>query len=215
MPQVVLHVNGYYDWEPVPKDVTVTDEDIEAMRVKQGQDGSWLMKVEKTENADSLTTISVAEDELFVTIVGEMTRGDKQPLTRLQALHRYIARHHLDHNTHQDWIDEVEVDDSGPDEAGLRAYIDTHVKAGNIKERDVERLVAKYMEPSTATHHVDHLHNMFEVSSETVQANQAKRADLGAEKELAHEAHVTAIQTAAEESSKAAQAKKAKKGARQ
>lgn len=228
--QVVLHVNGYYDWEPIPSDVKVTDEDIEAMRVKPGQNGEWLMKVEKSEEVRTQTLITIPEEELFVALVAEMTRGDKQPLTRAQAAFRYVARFHLDHNTHPDWIDEVEVHadplttvasaagdaelEANSYEAKLRAYLATHVAAGNLQERDVNRLVKKYFEVSAQKDMVDHFHAMFEVPEEKISWRRETRA---ARKEAAiatHQKHLTELAAAAVEASKATQARrKNKKGA--
>lgn len=227
---VVLHVTGYFDWEPVPADVEVTDEDIEAMRVKQGQSGQWLMKVEKTEDVRTHTSIGIPESELFVAVVAEMTRGDKQPLSRLQAVYRYISRFHLDHNTHPDWIDEVEVDtdpvttiaEAGGDaalaaqsiEGQLRAYLAEHVAAGNIQTRDVERLVKKYLEPSTSSDLVDHLHEVFGVTPDKIAKRRETRAARKAAAAEAQAKHLADIQAAADATSKVALARrKNKKGA--
>ena len=207
---VVLHVNGYYDWEPVPSDTEVTDEDVEAMRVKPSQNGGWLMKVEKDTDVETSTTVVIPEIELISMIIQEMCRGDRTALTRVQAAHRYLSRYHLDHNTHKKWIQEIEVSDDGGDEELLRSELDKQVKAGNISEHDVEELVEAYNEPSEDKDHVDHMHKTFGIKDAKIEKNQARREERAKAFAQIREHHAKTVADAAEK----ANAKKTKKGVR-
>jgi hypothetical protein len=202
--QVVMHVNAYYEWEPVPDDVTVTQDDIDARRVKPAQNGKWLMKVEK--DGPTYSTFNVPEDDLHQTLVNEMARGAKQPMTREQLAHRFVTLHQLHHEAHPSAVQEVEVHDDGPDEAGLRALLDTHVKCKNIRAADVERLVAKYLEPSSADSHVAFFHQAYGVTPERIAAEQTRRKSQTDAHAAAHAAHLTNL---ADVAAKAAAAKTA------
>lgn len=156
---VTIHVSSYYDWEPVPADVVVTDSDIKSGRVKPSGGGGWLMRV--TKKGDTQTTVALPEEEVINAIIGEMTRGDKTHLTRAQAVSRYLSRHVLHHHAHRNWFKHIEVDGDQPDEALFLAMLAPHIAAGNIEEEDVESLTAAYMTPATNEDHCRHLHQHF------------------------------------------------------
>lgn len=168
---ITVHVSGYYDWEPVPADTKVTEADIKAQRVKPAANGGYSMRVSK--KGDTHTTISLPESQVVAAIIDEMTRGDKKAMTRSEAVARYLSRHVMHHHAHKKWMEEVEVSDSGPDEALFRAELQRHVDAGNIDVLDVDSLVAAYLTPATSDSHSDHLHDHFGI--EGAAAFKAKR----------------------------------------
>lgn len=175
---ITVHVNGYYDWEPVPADVLTTTPDfkkaIDQQRVKPGSNGQWLMRV--TKKAVTHTDVALPEGQLIAMVIQEMCRGDRQPLTRLQCAARYLSRHVMDHHAHKSWFEEFEVNDDGPDQAMFTARIGEHVACGNISEDDVPALLAAYLTPIAPGEHVTHFHSHFGVKPEAIAKSAARRA---------------------------------------
>lgn len=204
---VVVHCKGYYDWVPVPPEVDTESADfkkaLKQMRAKPANGGGFTMRVTVTdvgdvENGD--LTMTISEAQLIEVDINEMTRGDKQPMTRSQMLTRYLTRHIMQHHFHPNWAQEVEVHDDGPSEELFREKIGLHVRAGNIEEESVEELVAQYMLPLKAQDHVDHIHTALKVKGhEAFKASRvAKKAEADA-KMAAHRVEHTAIHKAARE----------------
>ena len=125
--RVVVHVKKFYDWEPVPGDVVVTQADINAERVKPAaNDGGWLMKVTKT--IKSHTQVNLPEEQIIAKIIHDRTRPEGgRVLTRKQAVAFYLSENVMPHHAHRSWISGVEVHDDGPDEKLIRAMLAPHV----------------------------------------------------------------------------------------
>lgn len=171
--QITVHVNGYYDWEPLPPDAAKpTKADIESRKVKPtGNGDGYLMKV--TKKADTHTSITLPESQLIAVIIDEMCRGDRKPMTRMEAVGRYLSRHVMPHHAHRNWMQEVEVHDDGANEELFEAKIAEQVKAGNLDELDGPPLLAAYKTPGDPQAHVDHLHVHFGIKNHA--AFKAKR----------------------------------------
>lgn len=156
---IIVHVAGYYDWEPLPPGVQATEEDVKAKRVKPGLNGAVLMRVPR--KGTTHTTVALPEQELGALIVADMIR-DRVVRTRADAVAHYLARLVMPHHAHPKWIRDFEVSDDGADESAFRALVATHVAAGNIEAEDVEDMVAAYLTPIPAG--VDHLRRHFKVA---------------------------------------------------
>jgi len=153
--RIVIHVHTYYDWEPVPTDVQVTEADIKARRVKPASNGGWVMRV--TKKGDTHTQINLPEHQIAALIVEGIIR-DKVVHSRADAIAHYLSRHVMPHHAHRNWMKAVETDDDGPDAVQFRALIDRHVEAGNIESEDVDGLVEAYLRPAE---HARHISNHF------------------------------------------------------
>lgn len=171
---ITVHVNGYYDWVPVPADTKVTPEDIRAKRVKPASGPSangtipYLMRVSR--KGVTHTSITLPEHQIAEMIIQEMIK-EKTALTRHEAVGHYLARHVMPHNAHKSWMTGFEVHDDGPNEELFRKKIAEHVDAGNIEDLDVEELVQQYLSNADggSDSHVDHLHKHFGVKKGAVQ----------------------------------------------
>src|SRR6266446_986514 len=134
---IVVYLNGFYDWEPVPEEVTVTDADVIAKRVKPSSSGGWLMRVSKKQ--DTYTQIGLGEADICTLIIGDKVR-DRVTLTRNQAVARYLARHVMPHHAHKNWMKSFEVSDNGPNLDLFKKIVNSHVEAGNIDLEDIEEM---------------------------------------------------------------------------
>lgn len=165
--RITAHVHKFYDWEPIPSGVAVTEEDVRLNRVKPAAGGGYVMRVTKI--ADTHTTMVMPESMIIETILQEHIR-EKSAITRLEAVGHHAARHVMPHHAHKSWINHFEVEDDGPNEELFRAKAAALVAARKpsgealIEPEDVEELVAKYLKPAMAEHHADHLHTRFGVA---------------------------------------------------
>jgi hypothetical protein len=174
--RIVVHLNKFYDWVPVPDDVKVTDGDIKSEKVKPSGSGGYLMKVVK--EGVTHTTVTMPEEQVIAKIIHDKTRPEGgRTLTRKQAIAFYLSENIMPHHAHRTWITGVEVHDSdGHDESMLRAKLAEHVAAGNIEAGEVDAHVAAYTESATADDHVAHLHSHFKVKTTPAPAADGKAA---------------------------------------
>ncbi len=149
--RIVIHVSKYYDWEPVPAGVAVTDADKVAGRVKPSVNGGWVMRVTKSGNTH--TEIQMPEHQVHACALESHLR-DKVVLTRAQAVAKYVARDVMPHHAHRSWMTKVETHDDGPDEALFRAAIKRMADVGKIEPEDIESLVAAYLTPADHAAHL-------------------------------------------------------------
>jgi hypothetical protein len=165
--RIVVHHSKFYDWDPVPEDVVVTQTDIASGKVKPaGRGGGWLMRV--TKEMDTHTEIQIPESQVIAKIIHDKTRPEGgRELTRKQAIAFYLSEHVMPHHAHRSWVSKVDVHDDGPDEALFRAALAPHVAAENIAAEDVDAHVEAYMEPATDKDHIDHLHTHFKVKGKS------------------------------------------------
>jgi hypothetical protein len=175
--QIIVHVNGFHEWVPVPADVprdAKFDRALLKGTVKTMMNGEHAMKVPKS--LDTHVAIGVAEDDIIQCILQEMTRGDRAHLTRVQAVTRLISRHVLPHQCHASHVEEFEIgSDDGPDLALFDKIMSEHVECGNIDEIDLAPLREAYSAPAALDEHHDHLHAHFRLQPERVQKFRAKR----------------------------------------
>lgn len=176
--QIIVHVNGFQEWCDVPSDVDTKSAEfkraIDAGEAKPLMNGAWSMRVTKT--LDTNVTVHTSEADVIECVVQEMTRGDRQYLSRKQAVARLLSRHVLPHHCHESNMREVEIgNDDGPNEALFRLIVGTHVACQNISDADLEPLVAAYTAPSSISDLTDGLHSHFRISEQTHSANRAKR----------------------------------------
>ncbi len=163
MPRIVVHHTKFYDWEPVPSDVKITDDDVKAGRVKQTRDGLWKMRVTKTvpDGASTHTTILMPEAQVIEKILHQRLRPDGGDVcTRSEAIAHYLQQNQLPHHTNRKWLTKIEVEDDGPDEKLARAMFAEHVKAKNLEDADFDEHMEKYL---VKEDHVKHLHEHFKV----------------------------------------------------
>jgi len=133
--RVIVHLSKFYDWVPVPADVTVTTSDIQAERVKPASGGGWLMKV--TKEATTHTQINLGEHQVIAKIIHEKTRPEGgRTFTRRQAVAFYLAENVMPHHAHRLWFTDIKVHDDGPDLALFRSMMGVHLvsEAGRVKQ---------------------------------------------------------------------------------
>jgi len=124
--RIVAHVSKFYDWTPVPSDVTVTQADITAERVKPASGGGWLMKV--TKSVPTHTVATIPEEQVIAKIIHDKCRPEGgRTLTRQQAVAFYMSENVMPHHAHKTFITKFEVDDDGPDEKMFRAQLAPHI----------------------------------------------------------------------------------------
>jgi len=162
--RITIHHHKHYDWEPLPPDVEPTQADISAGRVKPAQSGKWLMRVTKSTGDGEHTAAMVGENDIIHTILRVM-RHDRIVLTRKEAVARILGGAVLPHHTHRSWLRDIEVHDGTPEmsESEIRAFFDRYREAIDLDDDDVNALVAAYLEPATAEHHVEHLKRHFKI----------------------------------------------------
>ena len=168
--RVIVDVKAYYDWEPVPPDVMVTEQDLRSGRVKPGaRNGNFLMKVKKVK--DTYTECMIAESTIIARIIHEMMPQEgSTPLTRKDAIGNLMAKNIMPHHAHPSFMKKFTVEDDGPDEALFRQMVTPYTVAPQeeggeplIHPDELESMVARYLEPSAPQDHVDHLHKRFNV----------------------------------------------------
>lgn len=172
--RVVVHLRAFYDWAPVPEDVTVTEADIKAGRVKPGKTGGYTMRV--TRKMPSHTTVTIAESTLIGRAIFELIpRPGLRKLgacTRKELVAELLDANVMPDHAHPSHFTNFDVDtDDGPDEAAFRAALAPYLEAKHhmtdeplIDPAKVEEIVAKYLEPITLDEHKDHLHARFRVA---------------------------------------------------
>lgn len=161
--RLIIHHRKFYDWEPLPSDVEVTDRDIKAGRVKPSAGGSWLYRV--TRDQPTYTEVGLPESELIAIIIRDLVR-DNVVHDRAEALCRYVARYTLGHHAHGSWISSFELqDDEGPQVAALEAALDEHDAVGNVEPEDREQVLAAYAVTHTSAQLVEALCKHFRVAA--------------------------------------------------
>lgn len=199
--RICVHLNKFYDHQPLPSDVPTTGADFEKAlqqgRVKPAHGGGWLMRVTKT--MDTHTDVLLPESAIIATIVDEMINGDRKMMNRLEACARHLTRHVMPNHAHKNWMEEFEVHDDGPDEGHLRSELARFVEAGKIEASDVEPIVAAYL---THVDPVTHLHAHFGCTEQSIARSAARRASREAAKAEMVKAHEEAQAAKAADASK-------------
>ena len=152
--KIVVHVDGFYDWQPVPGHVEVSEADIAAKRVQPSNTGGWLMRVPRRE--PTYTDVSIPENQILAMMIEGFVR-DGIVYTRKQAVGVYMSRYIMPHHAHRAWTRDIEMSDDGPVEADAMAMFTTHVNAGTLHEEDLDILMQAYLEPAQQDDHVAHL----------------------------------------------------------
>jgi len=169
--RVAISLSKFYNWDPVPKGVVVTEEDIAAGKVMPGRDGAYRMKVVKAPPGGTEHLVTVSESTLIEKIIEEKSdvRKAGRTLSRRQALAHLLQDNIIPGQFEWDWIKGFAVHDDGPNEELMRSKLELHTKAEhgrrpgrmNVPVEHVEDHVKAYMESTTAADHVDHLHLHF------------------------------------------------------
>lgn len=166
--RITVHLNRYYDWDPVPDGVQVTEADLASKRAKPANGGGYLMRVAKDAPVGAThTTVMLPEHELCAMIIADAIRDHRTDHTRSSAVANYLARHTMPHHAHRSWIEAIEVEDDAPDEALIRKMLKPHVDAGHIEVDDIEAILKSYLTPLDNDGHADHLHAHFGVKKGT------------------------------------------------
>lgn len=148
--RIFIHVSSFYDWEPVPADVEVTEADIKALRVKPADTGGWLMRVSKSLPNGELThtDVQMPEGELVALIIDDAIK-QRNFLNRAEAAGHYVARHVAAHNFHRAWVKSVEALDEGGEPEKFAAEVDRFVEVGRLSAEDKDDLLERYAEQFT------------------------------------------------------------------
>lgn len=179
--RVVVHHTEYFEWEPVPPDVTITEADVAAGKVRPaarqmpGTDRlapvNWTMRVAKTAPNGTHTEAHVPDEMIFHTLFHRDVRPLR--LSRRQGLALHLAKYVYPERLPTSSITDVEVHDDGPAVAAVKALLDTHVAAGNIDASEHAEHMAKFTEShaphkSHADAHTEHLRTHFRVKPKAV-----------------------------------------------
>jgi hypothetical protein len=169
---VVIHLSKFYDWQPVPRDVAVTPEDIAAGKVMPDRSGGFRARVLREPPGGTEMTCYITEADVVGKIIHEKTdvRRAGRTFSRRQAVAHIIQDHLLEGVAEWSWIKKVEVHDDGPDKDLALTMLEPHTKARhgrrngmNIAASDVAAHMKAYLEPTQAEDHVAHLHQHFGV----------------------------------------------------
>lgn len=198
---LIVHVNGFYEWVEVPKDVERNTPEweraVKAGKIKPVANGVWSMQVPKKK--DSWVEIAVNEEDVIQCIIQEMTRGDRKHLTRVQAVTRLMARHTVPQMAHSTHVEEFQIgSDDGPDEKLFKKLVGEHVDCHNIDPLDFDGLLAAYMTPATIDDHHDSLHAHYEVAPERLESFRARRLETEATLQAARQHHRARLEAGAQ-----------------
>jgi hypothetical protein len=154
--RVIIHHSKFYDWDPVPKDVVITDDDIAAGKVMPNRDGSgYRMRVVKIPPGGTHRTVLITEGTLIEKIIEEKSdiRKAGRTLTRHQAAAALLMDQILPGNIELDWITRFEVEaDDGPSEELMRAKLDPHTKADHGRRRGRKNVPPEHVEDHVAAY---------------------------------------------------------------
>jgi hypothetical protein len=167
--RVVVKVSKFYDWKPVPPDVTVTEADIKSLKVKPAAGGGFVMRTVVQQPSE--TTVTFTEAAIIALIIHEaMPQQGSMQTSRKEAVGLLLARNVMPYHAHRSFMQGFQVDDDGPHEELFRAKLAPYLAAVHeasgeplIAADELEGLVAKYMEKAAPEDHVDHLHTRFNV----------------------------------------------------
>lgn len=178
--RVVVHFSKFYDWVPVPANVTVTPEDIASGKVMPNKDRTgYKARVLKEPAGGTHAAYMFNEESILAKIIHEKVDVKRagRTFSRKEAVAHFVMDHllELDGITDWSWVTKWEIHDDGPDEALARKMLVPHTVAKhgrrpgmNLPPEHLELVIAKYLEPATPADHVQHLGQHFgtvEVSS--------------------------------------------------
>jgi hypothetical protein len=150
--RIVLTHSKFYDWVPVPSDVTVTPGDVASGKVKQGASGRFLTRV--TKDLETHTQVNLPEHQIVAKIIDDKTRpSGGRTLSRKEAAAMYLAEHVVPNHAPRPSLTGVDVHDDGPDEALATSMLQAHIDAGNIDAVDMPAHLAAYLSPATKADH--------------------------------------------------------------
>jgi hypothetical protein len=162
--RVVIEHSAHFDWDPVPPDVKVTEQDIAAGRVKPAARGSGhTMAVLR--QVPSHTTVSIAERDVVQKIIHAMLpQNGARAISRKDAVAKLLAENVLPQHSFPRYLTKIIVEDDGPDEATFDREVGPVVEAIHdqtgqpcIDPGAVAELKALYLEPADSTAHRRHL----------------------------------------------------------
>lgn len=172
--KIVVDVSGYYEWEPVPPDVKVTDADVRARTVKPMQGGGYLMRVPR----DQATQVEahVGEDRVWAMIEQVYIRSGRI-ITRKEAAATFLNDYVMPQHAHRRHVRSFTVEDDHDDAERQAAMVEAfrahltklsgienaRTRAPIIDPGDVDAIVEAYAQPTTSDEHACHMHAHFGV----------------------------------------------------
>lgn len=141
--RVHVEISGYYDWEPAPENMVVTQEDVNALKVKQMADGEWHIRV--TKDVDHLRPehryhdVGIHEEMLCQRLAALEFLG-REPSRRevIAEILRDNFRHHL----HRSHLVKINLHEDGPQPELYKACL----LAAGVKQ--VDEALDRYMDTS-------------------------------------------------------------------
>jgi hypothetical protein len=165
---LVAHLKKYYDWDPIPPNVVVTEQDIFSGKVMPGRlKGDYRMKVPKEplpgrckmHGICTTRTCTISEGLVCEKIIEEKASVRKagRTLSRNEAAALILQDHLLtEEHVEWQWLIGFEAHDDGPSEELLRAKLEPHLVADhgrrnrkNIPPEDLPLHVAAYLKDWT------------------------------------------------------------------
>jgi len=158
--RVVFYHSQYYEYDPVPDDVAVTQADVDARLVIPSaahpvpdkpflHPANWRMRV--TKDLATHTVVNIPESNIFHTAFHKHVRPMR--LTRRQAVALHLDKDVVPERFPRESITSIEVEDDGPHEETHRALLDPHLANGKIDDAGHAEHLAALTE-----HHDDHSH---------------------------------------------------------
>ena len=136
--RIHAELSGYFDWVPCPAGTAITEEDVNALRVKQMTDSTWHMKVEMpdaTTHDCGIPEAAICQRLAALEKIGKPSSRDEVvvELLRSSFRHHFASKH----------LQKIIVLDDGPDEAAFKAALATEGVEG---EAAIAAALERYVE---------------------------------------------------------------------
>ena len=167
--RVTVHHTRFYEWDPVPEDVLLTEQDVLSGKIRPAArqlpgkprlwHGNWDMRV--TRELDTHTEFHVDEATIFHALFHKDVRALR--LTRRQAVALLLSKYAVPERFPEAPATDVMVHDDGPDEAVFRSLISAHLASGLLNQAQHDEHVSKYLETHSdhSAAHEEHLRGHF------------------------------------------------------
>lgn len=136
--RIHAELSGYFDWVPCPPGTKITDEDVNALRVKQMTDSTWHMKVEMpdaTTHDCGVPEAAICQRLAALEKIGKPSSRDEVvvELLRSSFKHHFSPKH----------LQNIIVLDDGPDQ---EAYAAALAAAGVEGDAVIADAMERYLE---------------------------------------------------------------------
>lgn len=167
--RITVHHTRYYEWEPVPEDVILTEQDVLAGKVRPAArqipnkprlwSGNWDMRV--TREADTYSEFHVDEASIFHAMFHRDVRSLR--LSRKQAVALLLSKYAIPERFPEATATDVTVHDDGPHEDTIRNLLAPHLASGLVNQAQHDEHVSKLLEhhPHHGKAHEKHLRAHF------------------------------------------------------